>query len=282
MGVYCRGISEEKVLLFKKLEECKNRWKGMWVLGGDFNMVLRCLKRSDECFSSVCANEFKEEMYRLNLMDLPLTEGNWMWTNQRSRPSCLRIDHFLISHDCLLQFASLRQNVLQRPISDYFPICLASDGIFWGHIPFRFDNKWLKVEGFRSMVENRWKDMLVVGNASFRIAKKLVILKAKIKKRMREEEGKAKECTNKILKGLEKINTKEGEWELTENDLDRRELLIREVANKIHIEEISWKQKTGERWLKEGDRNTKYFHCLASYRRTCNYMEELLIDSHSV
>lgn len=28
-----------------------------------------------------------------------------------------------------------------------------------------------------------------------------------------------------------------------------------------------------------GDRNTKYFHCLASYRRMYIYLDELLIDN---
>lgn len=73
--------------------------------------------------------------------------------NQRNPPVCSRMDQFLISHDCFLKFSGICQDVLQRMISDFFPICIMSDGVRWSSTPFRSDNKWLKVEGFRSFVE---------------------------------------------------------------------------------------------------------------------------------
>lgn len=62
----------------------------------------------------------------------------------------------------------------------------------------------------------------------------------------------------------------------------RRELLRVDLANRINMEEVSWRQKARERWLKEGDMNTRYFHCLTSYRRRCNYVEEIIIDNNSI
>lgn len=32
-----------------------------------------------------------------------------------------------------------------------------------------------------------------------------------------------------------------------------------------------------EKWLKDSDKNSKYFHCLANHRRICNYVGELFI-----
>lgn len=43
-----------------------------------------------------------------------------------------------------------------------------------------------------------------------------------------------------------------------------------------------WRQKSREKWLKEGDRSTKYFHALASYRRRINYIEEIVIDNKKI
>lgn len=37
-----------------------------------------------------------------------------------------------------------------------------------------------------------------------------------------------------------------------------------ELANMLCREEISWRHKVIEKWLQEGDRNTRYFHNLAA------------------
>lgn len=52
----------------------------------------------------------------------------------------------------------------------------------------------------------------------------------------------------------------------------------KEIAHNLNLEAISWRQKVKEKWLIDGDRNTKFFHCLANYRRKCNYVEEIAIN----
>lgn len=135
-------------------------------MGGDFNTVLKYSKRYGEHFSSVCANEFKEELNKLNMEDLPLVGAKWTWTNQRSSPSSSRIEWFLISHDCLFLFSGLCLRVLRRPIFDHFPICLASNGGQWCPILFRLDKKWLKITmmygllGLNCVIEVSMRDEL--------------------------------------------------------------------------------------------------------------------------
>ena len=43
-----------------------------------------------------------------------------------------------------------------------------------------------------------------------------------------------------------------------------------ELAELLHRKEIMWKQRAKDHYIKEGDRNTKYFHMVASKRRRNN------------
>ena len=44
------------------------------------------------------------------------------------------------------------------------------------------------------------------------------------------------------------------------------------------MEEISWRQKSKELWLKEGDRNTGFFHQMANAHRIRNHMSKIKVD----
>lgn len=47
------------------------------------------------------------------------------------------------------------------------------------------------------------------------------------------------------------------------------------MASILKGEESSWRQKSRDKWLEEGDCNTKYFYALATHRRCCNFIDEI-------
>ncbi len=54
--------------------------------------------------------------------------------------------------------------------------------------------------------------------------------------------------------------------------------VIMELEKTALLEEISWRQKSRATWLKEGDKNTKFFHRLANSNRRYNSISTLLIN----
>ncbi|RVW94174.1 putative ribonuclease H protein [Vitis vinifera] len=89
----------------------------------------------------------------------------------------------------------------------------------------------------------------VRGRASFRLASKLKFLKQKIKAWNREVVWKA---------GKKEAKDAFHKWVL--------------------LEEVHWRQKSRELWLKEGDRNTGYFHRMANSHRRNNSLDRIMIN----
>ena len=48
--------------------------------------------------------------------------------------------------------------------------------------PFKFENMWLAVDGFRDLVSSFWCELRVSGSLSFILAKKLIFLKSWLKR----------------------------------------------------------------------------------------------------
>ena len=70
----------------------------------------------------------------------------------------------------------------------------------------------------------------------------------------------------------------EGEKSLTEEELACKKEAKEGYAKCVELEETHWRRVSRELWLKEGDRNTGYFHRMASAYRRANFMDKIKIN----
>ena len=113
----------------------------------------------------------------LKLRDLPLQEGLFTWSGGLNIRLKSIIDRFLIYEDWEAHFQGAIQVVLVKPVSDYSPILLDGGGIRRGPTPFRFENIWLKEEGFKEVLRKWWEGIQVSWSAIFILTEKLKALK---------------------------------------------------------------------------------------------------------
>lgn len=65
---------------------------------------------------------------------------------------------------------------------------------------------------------------------------------------------------------------------LTGEEQNARNLAREEYKNWSLHEETLWRQKSRELWLKEGDRNTSFFHKMANVHRRRNQLAKITIN----
>jgi hypothetical protein len=265
--------------LWVELRDIRQRWSNPWCVFGDFNVIrfpnerLRCRRLTPPML------EFSDFIEDLNLVDLPLGGGGkYTWSSGTENPSLSRIGRFLISSDWEDHFPDVVQNLLPQPLSDHHPLILETGKLTGGKRSFKFENMWLKTEGFVDRVKDWWSTYSFIGTPSFVLASKLKALKDDLKMWNKHVFGDVSLKQLQFCSELSRLDEKEELGGLSHADRDRHKVVISELHKLAHLEETSWRQKSRVLWLKEGDNNTKHFQKMANSNRRNNYMKKVEVD----
>lgn len=277
-GVYGLVDNNARGLMWDELVGVHHFWNVPWCCIGDFNIVRFPSERLGNSRLTPAMELFSEFIEDLNLIDLPLERGSYTWSSGSNQPSMSRLDRVLVSPDWEEHYPDVIQRILPRPISDHFPILVEIGGMARGKSPFRFENMWLKMEGFTDRVHSWWNRHSFSGTPSFVFAKKLKALKEDIVQWNRLEFGHVGRKKTQLLEALKLLDAKEGEFGLSDAETCERVAVRSEVEKLLSLEEISWRQKSRMLWIKKGDNNTKFFHKVANSRRRFNHLSFLEVD----
>ena len=87
------------------------------------------------------------------------------------------------------------------------------------------------------------------------------------------------ECNKSAaLQQVEYWDQVESERSLTEEEISIKKEAKEGYAKWVNLEEIHWRQLLRELWLREGDRNTGYFHRMATAHRRRNSLDRIKIN----
>ena len=270
-NLYAPNVDGDRAVLWEKLLNLKLQWDVPWCVGGDFNAVRYETERRGGPFNVRASRNLEFFIQSGEFVDLNLNGRLFTWSNNRAEASMARLDRFLISLDWIQKVPDMKQWSLQKGLSDHCPIVLGVESIDWGPTPFRFYNKWLEDADLMEVMDGAWKFEPGPLNAGFRIKKKLQYTKGVLKRKVKE---KMEEGTNTVSLGaqINSLDLKEELQDLDEEERLERNRLRAELWKTVRFEEISWRQKSRIKWLKEGDKNTAFFHSIAMSRKRSNFL----------
>jgi len=231
-GIYGPNIDALRSSFWDELAGLSSWWELPWCIGGDFNVTRFLVERSRDVRLNAAMMEFSNFISAQGLMDLPLAEGSFMRSNNQENPSWSRLDRFLVSPDWEVKFPGTLQKRLPRLCSDHFPILLDCGGIHWSPRPFKFENMWLKAEGFVERVRLWWTSYHFQGSPSFIFSQKLKALK--ILKRWNEKEfGNVEVHKNMLMEDLCALDRLEEQHGLAPEEKIRKCEVIKDLENSI-------------------------------------------------
>ena len=123
-----------------------------------------------------------------------------------------------------------------------------------------------------------WDSYHVLGAPSFVLANKLKLLKIDLKKWNVEVFGNGEDRVRNLWKDLSDLEMTEESRVLLEEERLELERVRGKLEKVTLMEEICRRQKSRVLCIRGGDRNTKFFHCVANSHRRFNSIDKLMVD----
>ena len=215
---------------------------------------------------------FKAVIDDLNLKEIGLNGRRFTWSNEQDNPTLTRINILFCTTDWELTFPTCFLHSLPSLMSDHTPLLLQGELEHCHNQTFRFENFWVKMDGFRDLVEQVWSKPVHSLLPIKRLHTKLARVAKGLKRWCREKVGDTRLQLAIVKEVLLQLEAAQEFRTLTQQELDlRRRLKIRSTGLAA-IEKSRIKQRARLTYIHSGDANTKFFHIRASTRMRKNYI----------
>ncbi|XP_074369831.1 uncharacterized protein LOC141711338 [Apium graveolens] len=234
------------------IKELSHRSDLPWCIAGDFNdMVSSDEKRGGRPHPRPLLEGFNQVLLDCGLADLGFVGGKYTWERFRGSAKWVqeRLDRGLANKSWNELFPVAEVKVLEISTSDHLMLCISLNRQVYRprEQRFRFENVWIKDSECRNIVQECW-------NRDSDIVEKMVRCCAKLEEwggGLIKEIRTQMEICHRDLKRYRSRRDHEGVLSYNKARWEFLRLLEKH--------EIYWKQRAKQFWLREGDKNSRFF-----------------------
>ena len=267
-GFYVEPETHKRQESWDLLRNLHGRSSLPWLCAGDFNEIIKqSEKRGGRLRPYAQMQIFRDALDESELMDLGFKGLPFTWCKHYRNGVSIweRLDRAVASYEWFLKFSGSRVHHIDSTTSDH--------KILWVELSdldlqrkkkvFRFEEMRLANRGCGELVEGVWQ-------AHYDGVKEKKVLR-KLDTCSKELTRWSRECFGNIKQELEKKNKLLSQAERRVVQGVGGSDLILQLKNEINSlmenEERMWRQRSRALYLKEGDQNTRFFHCRATQRK---------------
>jgi exonuclease III len=249
-----------------------------WLCMGDFNEIINL----SEKWGAITRANGQMEAFRRTLEDCQLCDlgykgEKYTWNNGRHGAQFTkeRLDRVVANSEWRKLYDAMEVEVLANRSSDHHPILVKlnehKNFARKKERLFRMEAAWSLRPDFKEAVLSGWATSTNAENGWATVKRKMGKCKRTIQVWVRKNVGAVEDLIKSKTKKLEVIQKG-----AVGNNREEEKTLRGEIDGLLEQEEIKWRQRANEEWLKNGDRNTKYFHACATQRRRKNMIDQIL------
>eukprot|EP00253_Pinus_taeda_P018715 PITA_18715 len=255
-NVYIPNHYREKELCWKELKESiDSEQTSNIIIAGDFNLILHANeKRGGNFMHDPFRSQLEEIMQEHEMVDIIPKNRKYTWSNRRLGAGNImeRLDRFLVNISLLSSFAARHTNILSSTASDHYPILLTmKPHLHLGPIPFKFNPLWRHNSSAGAIIEATWKQH-VEGSPSHIWETKIRSIRRALKDWAKTSYQEPEKLKIKIKQDLEEVQNQIEDQGLSQQLKNKEWEVQGQLMHISREEEIKWRIKSRQLWLKEG------------------------------
>ncbi|KAG7583244.1 Endonuclease/exonuclease/phosphatase superfamily [Arabidopsis suecica] len=268
--VYGDPDSSLRGIVWERLNRLGIGRRDRWCMVGDFNAILHNGEKlgGPRRADSLC-KPFADMLDTCDMVEMSSVGNKFTWAGRRGDHwiQC-RLDRAFGNKDWFVHFPASNQAFLDMRGSDHRPVLIsliASQDVYRGQ--FRFDKRFLHNREVKAAISKAWKPRNTSGG--FIVSQRLRDCRKALSSWKKKNSMNALERIHQCEEALERVQS-----EMWPN-LHQVHILKKELAKAYRNEEEYWRQKSRQKWLRSGNRNSKFFHGAVKGNRARKRIEKL-------